>query len=592
MSHPTKSDGEAVTSTSLNEKPSGEAVAVNPINDELGVLFDIDSTELPPGYFLTPFFIGTMVASGLAVMSGVGIFGLIAPLLTIINNDLGPSPNYTWIALVYILTLGLGQLLVGRISDLFGRRWFFIGGQLMSLVGCIMGACATSIPILIGSSVLVGFSSAAQLSYNFALGELVPMKWRFYVTVYIYTCCLPFSGFGPSIAYAFVQHSKHTWRSCYYLFIGIDTACLLCYFFFYYPPTFGEKWVNKSKTQAIKDFDYVGLILFTGGLIVFLLGISWGGSYYPWKSVHVIVTIITGFFALVAFAIYELYVDLKEPLIPMHLFKNLPWVSDIWMLSCGASVYFCFSIIWPIMVFGLYTSDQTKGGLLCCVTGIGTNVGQIISGLATKKIRHQKYQVIVASTAMALFLACGAVETPYNQNTITALLFMGLFCMGWVDNLALTISGIAIADQAEIGTATGVGACMRQIVSTIASTIYTTVLSNRLSTTIPKEVPPKLIAAGLPASSVASFLGAVAVGTPEAFSDVVGLTSEIRVIGIVAYKVASAHAYQTVFLTGIAFSVLCILGACGSPSVDKYMTGSVVTTLHIKKDEEKVVAEN
>jgi hypothetical protein len=69
MSHPARSDGEAVASTSLNEKPSGDAVVVNPINDEPGVLFDIDSAELPPGYFLTPFFIGTMAAAGLAVMS-------------------------------------------------------------------------------------------------------------------------------------------------------------------------------------------------------------------------------------------------------------------------------------------------------------------------------------------------------------------------------------------------------------------------------------------------------------------------------------------------------------------------------------------
>jgi hypothetical protein len=183
------------------------------------------------------------------------------------------------------------------------------------------------------------------------------------------------------------------------------------------------------------------------------------------------------------------------------------------------------------------------------------------------------------------------VETPYNQNTIAALLFMGLFFMGWTDNLGLTIAGIAITDQTEIGTAIGVAAVVRQIVSTVASTIYTTVLSNRLDSTIPKEVPPKLIAAGLPASSVADFLGAMAVGTPEAFSKVVGLTSEIEAIGIAAYKVASAHAYQTVFLTTIAFSVLCVLGAAGSPHVDKYMTGNVVVTLHKKKDEEKAVAQ-
>lgn len=43
-----------------------------------------------------------------------------APLLEIINKDIGPNPNYTWVALVYILTLGLGQLLVGRMSDIVG----------------------------------------------------------------------------------------------------------------------------------------------------------------------------------------------------------------------------------------------------------------------------------------------------------------------------------------------------------------------------------------------------------------------------------------------------------------------------------------
>jgi hypothetical protein len=134
-------------------------------------------------------------------------------------------------------------------------------------------------------------------------------------------------------------------------------------------------------------------------------------------------------------------------------------------------------------------------------------------------------------------------------------------------------------------------AIVRQVVSTIASTIYTTVLSNRLTTTISGEVPPKLIAAGLPASSVASFISAVGVGTPEAFSKVAGLTSEIQAIGVAAYKVANADAYRTVFLTTIAFSVLCILGAVGSPHVDKYMTGNVVATLRKKEDEEKAVAQ-
>jgi hypothetical protein len=134
------------------------------------------------------------------------------------------------------------------------------------------------------------------------------------------------------------------------------------------------------------------------------MGISWGGALYPWKSAHVIATIIVGFLSLVAFVLYEIFAPLKEPLVPMHLFRNIRWVADIFMIALGASVYFCFAIVWPIMVFALYTSDLTKGGFLCCVTGLGTNSGQIVSGVLGKRIGKQKYQLIVAATLMGLFL--------------------------------------------------------------------------------------------------------------------------------------------------------------------------------------------
>lgn len=158
--------------------------------------------------------------------------------------------------------------------------------------------------------------------------------------------------------------------------------------------------------------------------------------------------------------------------------------------------------------------------------------------------------------------------------------------MGFMDSIGLTITGIAIKDQAEIGTAVGVAGSMRTAVSTVAQVIYTVILTNRLQQTIPNEVPPKLIAAGLPASSVPSFLSAVAVGTPAAFAKVDGLTASIEATGIAAYKLASSHAYQTVFYSTIAFSGLCILCALLTPNVDDRMTDKVIVTLHRHHDEE------
>lgn len=52
--------------------------------------FEVESEELPPGYFTSPFFLGTFTGIGLGLMAGVAGYGFAAPILTIINNDIGP----------------------------------------------------------------------------------------------------------------------------------------------------------------------------------------------------------------------------------------------------------------------------------------------------------------------------------------------------------------------------------------------------------------------------------------------------------------------------------------------------------------------
>jgi hypothetical protein len=56
-----------------------------------------------------------------------------------------------------------------------------------------------------------------------------------------------------------------------------------------------------------------------------MMGMSLGGSSYPWSDAHVIAPIVVGFVCLVALFVYESLVTLAEPLIPMHLFSNRGW---------------------------------------------------------------------------------------------------------------------------------------------------------------------------------------------------------------------------------------------------------------------------
>lgn len=83
-----------------------------------------DSHTLAKDYWLSPRFLGSMAAVGLGFCGGTGGYALIAPVLNDINDDIGPSANITWVSIVYVLCEAVFFLLVGRLSDLFGRRWF------------------------------------------------------------------------------------------------------------------------------------------------------------------------------------------------------------------------------------------------------------------------------------------------------------------------------------------------------------------------------------------------------------------------------------------------------------------------------------
>ena len=60
----------------------------------VGAHLEIDESSLPPGYYTSRFFVGSMAAIGLGLMAGVAAFGYAAPILGIINADIGPVSSH------------------------------------------------------------------------------------------------------------------------------------------------------------------------------------------------------------------------------------------------------------------------------------------------------------------------------------------------------------------------------------------------------------------------------------------------------------------------------------------------------------------
>lgn len=94
---------------------------------------------MPKGYFYSRYFLGSYVVRArfasilhrfysqhqailMNFITANGSFALVAPLLGVINADIGPDANIAWVPLAYLLTLTVFLVLVGRLTDIFGRR--------------------------------------------------------------------------------------------------------------------------------------------------------------------------------------------------------------------------------------------------------------------------------------------------------------------------------------------------------------------------------------------------------------------------------------------------------------------------------------
>ena len=136
----------------------------------------------------------------------------------------GPSLDISWVPLAFTLTSCIGFTLVGRLSDIFGRRYFFIVSVTMCLVGCAVAATAKNVNQLIGATVLIGMAAAAQISFIYIIAELAPVRHGFILAGLINGINIPIAVFGPLIARSLILHTSAGWRWKYYICIILSVS--------------------------------------------------------------------------------------------------------------------------------------------------------------------------------------------------------------------------------------------------------------------------------------------------------------------------------------------------------------------------------
>jgi MFS family permease len=139
----------------------------------------------------------------------------------------------------------------------------------------VSAATPTAGGFIVGQ-VLLGFGAVIQELLAIAVvAEIVPTAKRSLYAALILCAIIPWS---PGTLYAnFMTRASWRWIGCALAIWNMLTFLMLA--IFYRPPPRVNS-VGLTRKEIVKRIDFVGGALVTIGLVLFLIGLNWGGQDY------------------------------------------------------------------------------------------------------------------------------------------------------------------------------------------------------------------------------------------------------------------------------------------------------------------------
>ncbi|KAI9812935.1 MAG: hypothetical protein M1827_004453 [Pycnora praestabilis] len=504
---------------------------------------------------------------------GYGLSFWPVPLMAAIETDvaaeLGAPEKYIWFIPAWTLSITVCFMLCGANTDLFGRRYFLVYGNLICFVGQIVAGSAKSAPAMIAGMAVTGFGAANCQMAAFALSELLPNKWR-HIGVVIADWPTFVSVFLAPVTGRYGIHDGN-WRWNFYGCAIMQFLSFVGLYFLYFPPAHP---LNLSYGQVFKELDYIGGFLFIAGSLPTLMGIVWT-SQYPSQDPHVVAPIVVGLVVLIGFAVWETWGSAKHPLTPPHMFassKGRDFTAPVIVVAIVNMFFYCSSILWPSMVVDYWTDEGANwkyAAVLSLVQGLAISNGSILLTIFGGRIRHWQWQLTVSVTIMVVFGSLCSLGTPNNKAMMIVFMFICVTGYGWGLFLAIAVAQMGVP-QRELGTSGGIAGVFRFAAGSIGTAIYTTILSQTTSKDTVKFVPPAAMAAGAKMSDIPNILKMI--GTPDLATS---YSTPIVEAVMDAYQHAQQQGIRLVALSSIAFGMIGIIACLCCKDVDEKMNDHI-----------------
>lgn len=452
---------------------------------------------------------------------------VVGPALPKIIGDLNGFDHYAWVVTIYLLTSTISVPIFGKLSDMYGRKWFYVAGiaifligsalsglssgrEAFSLLGFHISGLTTGMAELIAFRGLQGLGAGILFASAFAIiADLIPPrdrgKWQgAFGGVWGLASVL-----GPNIGGYLTDNWG--WQWVFYVNVPVGLVALV---------VLVATFPHEVPHHVRKIVDWMGAITLTASLTPLLLALSLG-SDWGWGSTTTVSMFAAAAIFMIAFLVTESRA--KEPIIPLSLFKNRIFtVSMITVFVTGAGLFGAVLYV-PLFIQAIQGDSASSSGNALTPMMLSVVAASALSGQLLSRTGRYRVLGVVGMTlvTIGMFLLFTMDMNTSRLTTIAYMVVLGLG-MGVTFPLYTLVVQNAFPIQ-QVGVVTAAVQFFRSIGSTIGVAVLGSFVNSQYHNHFPTEYLARTDLLGIPRQFAQQLLSGISGLNPQALVGSEGL---------------------------------------------------------------------
>ncbi|MFD3745277.1 DHA2 family efflux MFS transporter permease subunit [Nocardia sp. NPDC058633] len=394
-----------------------------------------------------------------AVMSILDITVVTVAIPTFMQDFDASVEVVAWTMTGYTLALASVIPMTGWAADRFGTKRLYMAALTFFVIGSVLCSMAWSIESLVAFRVVQGLGGGMLMPLGMTIMTHAAGPQRIGRVMAVLGVPMLLGPIcGPILGGWLIDAFSWHWIFLINLPLGI-VALVLAWVVF-----------APDKPKPSESFDFLGMLLASPGLALFLFGVSSIPEKGTVMAARVLIPAIIGVVLLGAFVFHALRTE--HPLIDLRLFANPSLRYSVLTMSLFATAFFGAGFLLPNYLQQVRGETAFDSGLLMAPQGIGAMLTMPIAGFLVDKIGPGKI-VMFGLTFITLGLA-GFTQLGAD----TSYLFIGgaLFVMGLgmgATMMPVMTAAIQTLSRAQVAR----GSTLMNIVNQTAASIGTATMS-------------------------------------------------------------------------------------------------------------------